>query len=200
MTSPSVRRSSLVALLIGALCAASCAEQDPNAENASVAPSERAAINEGQQAAPKPRRLMLSGDGLIAAGEPAGSTRKIAFGSAQPLVMKAISGILGAPDQQGDNAECPAGPVQFASWNKGLVANFQDGKFVGWGGAVDLRTERGIGFGSSRAELDKAYDPVVEESSLGVEFNADGLSGILESNAADAAITEIWAGVTCVAR
>jgi len=40
----------------------------------------------------------------------------------------------------------------------------------------------------------------VEESTRGIEFTADGVSGILASNAPDARVTALWAGATCVFR
>jgi hypothetical protein len=203
MTGPLVWRFRHPALLIFVLTTVGCEAPDQGAANAIAAPNDNSAVSgvrRANQGTQKPLGLMLSGDGLLAVARPDGPTRTIAFGSAQSSVIESISSFLGTPDQEGDNEECPAGPVHFASWSKGLMANFQDNKFVGWGGAVDLRTARNIGFGSTRAQLDKAYDPTIEESSLGVEFSAEELSGILESTAADAAITEIWAGVTCVAR
>ena len=145
------------------------------------------------------RRLVLDGKGLTAIA-PDGRQTSIPFGVDRASAIRMMADVLGPPDSVGTNQECPIGAMQFASWSKGLSVNFQEGKFVGWDGAVDLKTARGIGFGSSRAALDKAYDPTIEETSLGTEFDADGVTGVLESAAPDAAVSALWAGMTCVAR
>ena len=40
----------------------------------------------------------------------------------------------------------------------------------------------------------------VQQTSLGIEFFAGGLQGVLASDAASAPITDLWAGTSCVAR
>lgn len=143
--------------------------------------------------------LSLEGSGLSLTLAD-GKRQALAYGTDAKQTIAAISSVLGEPSQQGTNEDCPAGPVQFTTWSKGLSANFQDDKFVGWAGAVDIKTSRGIGFGSTRADLVKAYKPTFEQSSLGTEFLADGISGVMESDAADATISDLWSGVSCVAR
>jgi hypothetical protein len=59
----------------------------------------------------------------------------------------------------------------------------------------------GIGVGSTRAELQAAYAAAaVDSTTLGVEFTAGGLQGVLESDARTAPIVALWAGAACVAR
>jgi hypothetical protein len=58
----------------------------------------------------------------------------------------------------------------------------------------------GIGVGSTRAQLDAAFDPQITQSSLGTEFSAAGLGGVLESPAPTARITSLWAGTGCIFR
>lgn len=105
---------------------------------------------------------------------------------------------------KGTNRDCGAGTVQVASWADGLSLVFQEGRFVGWslGRRADgeIGTAAGIGPGSTRAELDAAYNPVVRQASVGNEFSAGGLYGILDGASAEARITDLWAGVNCVAR
>jgi hypothetical protein len=140
--------------------------------------------------------LRLAGDGLRLGEE------RIVFGTPRDTALAAISrGMDGKPQLTGTDAECGPGPLDFATWDKGLRANFQDGKFVGWTGAVDLKIAEGIGFGSKRSSVEAAYHPKVEQTSLGTEFTTkDGLSGVFESEAKDAAVSDIWAGMTCIAR
>lgn len=155
----------------------------------------------GQGAATNAASLILTGTGLRATDAAGGPAIDVPFGSPEDRAIRQISAAFGAPDQRATNDDCPAGPMQVATWNKGLSANFQEGKFVGWTGAVDLKTAAGIGFGSRRADLMNAYPgATIEQSSLGTEFTADGISGVLESDASDAAVSDMWAGVSCVAR
>jgi hypothetical protein len=186
-----------VALLAG--CSGSTQADEPDATASQTHAAALAPVQSATKAAPTPT-LLLEGFGLRLSAGNGGKSQPLLYGTDQQQATTAISSILGQPSQQGTNNDCPAGPVQVASWSKGLSANFQDGKFVGWAGAVDIKTSRGIGFGSTRADLVKAYKPTFKQSTLGTEFLADGLSGVMESDAADATISDLWSGVSCVAR
>lgn len=199
----STRATAMTGLLCLMVPAAGCS-------NASTAEDAPAAAVEPSAAAPSSSASKLAstgtststieGFGVIVSPNGTDSAKAIRFGESQAATITAISQVLGKPAQEGTNSDCPSGPVQFATWTKGLSANFEGGKFVGWVGAVDQKTARGIGFGSSRADLIAAYHPTFEETSVGYEFTADGISGVMESAAADAAITDLWSGVSCVAR
>ena len=56
------------------------------------------------------------------------------------------------------------------------------------------------GIGSTRAQLLDVYDAKIEQTTLGTEFNAAGLSGILDGTGAKAKVTNLWSGVNCVFR
>ncbi|HEX8514272.1 MAG TPA: hypothetical protein VF688_14335, partial [Allosphingosinicella sp.] len=71
---------------------------------------------------------------------------------------------------------------------------------AGWDNKGGLKTIEGIGVGSTRAEVATLPGFEVEESTLGTEFRAGGLSGVLDSNAPNAKVTHIWGGATCVFR
>jgi hypothetical protein len=58
----------------------------------------------------------------------------------------------------------------------------------------------GIGVGSTRAELEDVYAATIEPTSLGVEFMAGGLQGVLENAEKKGKIVALWAGASCVAR
>jgi hypothetical protein len=51
-----------------------------------------------------------------------------------------------------------------------------------------------------RAQLLDVYDAKIEQTTLGTEFNAAGLSGILDGTGAKAKVTNLWSGVNCVFR
>ncbi len=96
------------------------------------------------------------------------------------------------------------GPLDFVSFGDELMIAIQNERFLGWtvrrGGAVTMRTMSNIGLGSTRAELQAAYNAEIARSTLGIEFMAGGLQGILASDAPTAPITDLWAGASCVAR
>lgn len=154
------------------------------------------------EAAEEPR-LTVEGEGLrwfLASG----AARPLPFGSEQALVLGSLERIRGAATR-GKNEECGAGPVDTASWPDGLSLIFQEGKFAGW--ALDQRsagriaTANGIGPGMRRTALDASGTEVrVFASSLGTEFAAGDLFGLLDGPQPDARVTNLWAGVSCAAR
>ncbi len=149
-------------------------------------------------------KLAVDGEGLRFFSSTNGSASPVGFGRPQAEVLAVLEGVRGAAGR-GVNADCGAGPVDYANWADGLSLVFQQGKFVGWGldgratGAIG--TASGIGPGSTRAELDDAYgDVTVTKTSLGEEFAGGGIQGVLDGPDAQAKITDLWAGVSCVAR
>jgi hypothetical protein len=52
----------------------------------------------------------------------------------------------------------------------------------------------------ARAEVEELYVTTIDDTSLGVEFSAGDLHGILSSRRMDAVVTNLWAGVTCIFR
>ena len=143
--------------------------------------------------------LAIDGEGLRLFNPANGAARPLPFGTARSIVLTALAG-RGVPDL-GTQTECGAGPLDFATWRDGLKLYFQAGKFTGW--ALDRRAARavttaaGIGLGSSRAELEAAYAIAVVQSTLGTEFTAGGLAGLLDGPGPRASITNLWAGTSC---
>jgi hypothetical protein len=145
--------------------------------------------------------LAVDGDGLRLVDRQSGATRPLAFETPAAQVLAALENLRGAPAQQGRSEDCAAG---YASWNDGLNLTFQHDRFVGW--FMDARTAgaittiSGIGAGSTRQELDSAYHIQVRSTSLGTEFTAGALAGLLSGTAPTDTITHMWSGVTCIAR
>ena len=150
-------------------------------------------------------KLALDPEGLRWFIPQNGSARALPFGAEQAEVLNSLERVRGKA-AMGTNADCGAGPVQYASWADGLSLVFKAGKFLGWG--IDGRTRRaivtadGIGIGTTRADLDDAIGPpvVVRQSSLGTEFTAGAYHGLFGGTKSDARITDMWAGVSCVGR
>lgn len=147
---------------------------------------------------PRPA-LAIEGEGLRLVDPQSGRATPVAFGTPEARTLAAVTTSLGKPDAQGSNADCPTGPVRFARWNKALTLHFRDGAFVGWVGDARTKTMSGIGIGSTRKQLFDVYDAQVEQTGLGTRFTAGALTGVLDSDAPRAAITDLWAGEACVA-
>ena len=155
--------------------------------------------------------LVLDGEGLRIVLEPSGSARPIPFGESRASVVEQVSRLRnGQQPEMAENLDCRA---TVATWAASTLQLFftpdAAPQFIGWslGGrartdstAPAVTTASGIGIGSTRAALESAYVARVARSSLGVEFTAGGMAGLLASNAANAPIRNLWAGQVCLAR
>lgn len=157
-------------------------------------------------AAPPPTvpkmRAQLDPEGLEAVVIATGDGQLLSFSRTRIQTLVTMSLIEPVPGAASENKECGAGPLAFVAWPDGLTLAFQDDRFAGW--AVDkpgLATKDGIAVGATRAQLKAARPKVkVTESTLGTEFDAGGLGGLLDGKGPDAKITHLWAGVTCMFR
>lgn len=170
----------------------------PASTDSASAPVSPAAVNPSPAAAPA---VTLAPDGLevIAGGAP----QRLAFGAARTRVLADVGSVLGPPAEEGMQEECPAGPLYQVGYAGGLQLVFRDRAFVGWFArpGSTLRTARKIGPGSTLGQLKAAYPATkVEETSLGHEFDADELWGIV-TDTTDAGVVEvIFAGINCIFR
>jgi hypothetical protein len=148
------------------------------------------------------RPLLNLAPGALSLVDPnSGRARELAFGSDRATVERAVAVALGAPEQRGTNRECAEGAMDFARMPGGMLLWFQESKFVGWfldqRDGMALTTASGIGLGSTRKELTGVYDAEISESSLGEEFTAGDLSGLLSGTEPTAKVTAIWSGQAC---
>lgn len=172
-------------------------------------------------AAGHPPVIGLDGEGLRLVDPKTGATRALAFGIDEKQ-LKRVTEKLKGPAETGRNEECGAGPLAYLSWSDGLTLYSLDGLFAGWAlsetqpatvpakaappagrkgeASARLTTISGIGVGSTRAQLLDVYDAKIEQTTLGTEFNAAGLSGILDGTGPKAKVTDLWSGVNCVFR
>lgn len=145
--------------------------------------------------------LTLEGEGLRVFDAESGSARPVPFGTSSSETIDIVSAVLAAaPREQGENADCGG---SFATWEQGLGLWFVRDRLAGWAvraGSDTLTTASGIGIGSTRSELESVYDAQVMRSSLGTEFTAGNIAGVLDSPAADGRVIAMWAGITCLAR
>lgn len=211
MLKTTFRCSALLCLGLTLLLTTAACTRTPEAPNASgtdpmagaVDPVDPAPIDPvpGDQVEDTESLLALSGEGLQLVGDETGSTVSLAFGTEMALVEDAVTSLLGAPLESGDNEECGAGPQTITQWPRGLVLHAAGGEFIGWSVSPDtdatLTTMAGVGIDSTRSELESVYTVEVVESSLGTEFSTGDLFGILNSTAPDAMIEYLWAGTVC---
>jgi hypothetical protein len=189
------------ALLIAALLAACGSESSGDAARG---PATDAAAPTPATAVPAPAAdstaIVLVPDGLGVTG---GAPKQLAFGSPRAGALAAVGALLGEPAEQGIQEECPAGPLYHALYGTGLQLVFQDSAFVGWAArqGSTFRTVAGIGVGSTLGQLKAAYPTAtVQETSLGMEFAAGDLYGIV-TDSTDAGVVEMmFAGTNCIFR
>lgn len=143
--------------------------------------------------------LAIEGEGLRLFAPDSGSARPIAFGTARAATLGALA-FRGMPDL-GTQTECGAGELDFASWPDGLKLYFQRDRFVGWAlsgrGERTVTTAAGIGISRSRQDLIAAYAATFKRTTLGTEFAAGGLYGLLDGPGEMARISDMWAGTSC---
>lgn len=205
-------RRRFIPIAVAALALAGCADQRPPAgDTATAVSSPAAAPPSDTPPADVPAAdatLALEGEGLRVFLVPSGTARPIPFGRPRGEVVAAVTRILGRDPDVQEGLECGATAARWpevglTAWFSGPPAE----RFVGWSvaraaapAAVRLTTASGVGHGSTRAALEDAYAASVARTTLGVEFSAGGLAGVLASDAPGATIESLWAGDVCLAR
>jgi hypothetical protein len=198
-----ITASAFAGLLLLGLSACTPEPGGNGSDNVSAANAAAPAGGNAAAEAPAPAErspLLLEGAGL---GIPdASPPRIVSFNTPKAAVIEALTKALGrAPNALGNNEECGGGGgMEFAEWKDEITLYFEEGAFSGWDSEGELKTTNGIGLGSSRADVEKLTGFEVEESTLGTEFRAGGLSGLLASKAPGAKVTALWGGTTCVFR
>ena len=184
------------------LASTSCSQPAERSEEPAPQPA-----NAAQSAPPAAKlqaaTLTLDASGLIV-GDEQGARRKIAFDGPASAAIDAARQLYGEPEAVETLEECGAGPLQISKF-PGLTLAAQEGKFVGWWLDDNPKpplpaTAAGIGMGSTREALEKAYSIEAFESTIGHEFSADGIAGVTDSPGKTGKVTHLWAGATCIMR
>lgn len=201
---------SLALLLL--LASAACSPQSaPDTDSVAAAPAERSSTGTLPDLAASPNgaggnlvragaHVAIDGEGLRVVDAVTGSARPLPFGSQRTQILPVLEGIFGR-STEGQNQECA---FDYANWTNGLSLAFRDGRLVGW--SLDERARgaitsmSGVGVGSTRRDLDAAYSASVQESTLGTEFTAGAMAGLIGGPSAGDSITNMWAGEVCIAR
>lgn len=144
--------------------------------------------------------LGVDSEGLRFFDPASGASRALPFGTPRAATLEALS--ARPTPETSELSDCSAGPLVVAAWPDGLGLVFQDEKLAGW--SLDKSggpsTASGIAPGSTRAELDAAYKAEVFESTIGTEFIAGELFGLLDGKGRGARITFLWGGISCLMR
>jgi hypothetical protein len=187
---------------LAVLLLAGCNSNDP-APKASAHPADKPTL----AAHAKPRnKAVLDAEGVTFDSR-AGKTREFEFGAPRAEVDAMAARMFGEPDEQTENKECGAGPMQFSRYGP-LTMNFQDGKLVGWLAREgdEVVTSDGIRPGAFMRDLKVARSArMIEGSTLEGEFDyldADGhtIGGFAKGEGRDAKIASLYAGVNCFFR
>ena len=199
-----LRNTLAAALVLGLVACSPPASDTPAAPAAPAGPAAPPPSGPAPAATGK-AAVALDPGGLMIVIADTGSTRMLDFGLPQAQVIEIVTRVAGAPEPVTTNSECGAGPMQFAEFPGGLTLLFQDDRLAGWsvgpGGSGKPSTMSGVGVGSTRSDLVAAYSGVeVSETSLGQEFSAGGLYGVLDGPGAAGKIEVMWAGTSCVFR
>lgn len=191
-------------LALSAVALMAACDRTPDPAAVEAAATETAPVAAVEPAAPARTEggLAIEGEGLRIF-DATGAARALPFGTPQATVIAAVTATTGgmAPEQ-GTNAECGAGPTQFARYADGLQLLFQDEKFAGWFlDSPGLTTADGVGVGTTRATLDSARTvTLTPDSTLGIEFSAGDMGGFLTADGAAGAVESLYAGLTCFFR
>ena len=194
-------------VLLAAAVLAACGAEPPVGTLARAARDSASAAAGGRDTAdstsvPAAGVIVLAPDGLEIPSS-GGAPTRLAFGAPQVRVLADAGAMLGQPVEQGTQEECPAGELYYAQYGAGLHLVFQDSAFAGWsaGDGSPLRTAAGVGPGSTLGELRRAYPAAtVEETSLGMEFAAGEMWGIVSDSSEAGRVELLFAGTNCVFR
>lgn len=121
----------------------------------------------------------------------------------QDDTLKIAIKLWGEPSDEGAIEECDAGPLEYSTFDNGLLLYFQADTFVGWTTfdktAAPLRNGFGIGSEVGEAAF-FAGEVEIEETSIGYEFWGDDLSGLASSPDPRGLVESYWSGVSCIFR
>lgn len=196
----------VLAAALSLLALSACSEKSAEANGPAAQPGAPAAPVDQAEPAPtgEGREVTLTSESviLVNAVEGRGTATSLNFGMAQDRVLAALEPDFGKLAVT-SNAECGAGPMEFASVG-GLQLNFLGGKLAGWSAepADNLVTSDGIRAGISLADLKSERPVEMADSTLDGEFSYQSPDGgmIGGFTGDDGKIASLHAGVNCFFR
>ena len=199
--------------LVAALAATGACARSSDAANAQAGgnttsvgakPVEQPASKRAGDAMAAAQSVELIGNGLTTGSRGLHHSNIVEFGQPRATVIASIAAALGKPTATGSNADCPSGPVDYASFGP-LDLHFEDDRFAGWvideAGGPEIESRNGLSFGDRRSELDgDAKVETVRDSTLGHELSVDGVGVLMSGPGPSDRVENLFAGVTCFAR
>ena len=145
--------------------------------------------------------------GALGFTDDSGSTTRLSFDDTDAeQAVQALTTTLGEPTDEEEGLECGPGQLDVVSWD-GFSTYYLDGALAGWylqepqPDAQDLTTAGGVGLGTKLGDVRENYDEVtVDETTIGYEFAAGELSGILTADSDHDTVVVLWSGANCIAR
>ncbi|MGI8683645.1 MAG: hypothetical protein ACR2MO_00820 [Acidimicrobiales bacterium] len=152
-------------VLLAALTLTGCNSSDD--DSATTTSTTGDASTSSTTDAPATPKVVLLAEGLGVA----------TFGDQKTAVVATLTAAFGAPDETGEGCELAGTDVTTTSW-KELTVQFADGELDAYdvqvpeseSSALDLKTEEGIGVGSTVAQLKAAYGDRLTIPGLPPEF------------------------------
>ena len=149
----------------------------------------------------QPSFVRLAGGGLAAGRPGLHSYASYGFGMRRSAVTRAIGDLTGGVSATGMSRNCGARPLAFARFGT-LIVYFRNQRFVGWSLAGPratrpIESEWQLGIGSPRSDVAEADDVAFRPTVRGVEFDSDGMHGLMTGRGGRARVAALWAGVTC---
>ena len=143
--------------------------------------------------------LDLQHDGIVIPAQNGFEQLDVPFGSVRAATEATLGNILGEVSQRSENAECDGGPLAMTEY-AGITLNFQDDKLVGYFARDPFVPQL------TRTEmLSNSAVTMVEGSTLENEFAigdpaGEMIGGFFASEADDAPVEALYAGMNCFAR
>lgn len=138
------------------------------------------------------------GLGLASADATASAT--LPFGTAFHDSLRTLTTVMGHDFSVYLPEDCPAGPVVVVSFTRQIDLIYQEDRLAGWmlRPGSTLTTQAGVGLGTPLAGLGSFATLEVMESSLGWEFQAGEVFGLLSER--EGIVEHLWSGTVCIFR
>jgi len=145
-------------------------------------------------------RVQISQGGLALSRPDASAMAPLPFGSPFHESLRMLATVLGPDFSVNLPEECPAGPVVVVSFPDQIDLIYQNDHLVGWmlRRGSELTTAGGISLGAPLAALGGFATLEVFESSIGWEFQAGSISGLLSDR--EGMVEHLWSGTVCIFR
>ncbi len=150
--------------------------------------------------------LRLMGGGLASGRRGLHSYPVFEFGISRTEALTRVAALRGRASATGIGRGCGGRPLNFARFGT-LTLWFRSNRWVGWSltgprGRRPVDTEYDLGIGTPRGEIDNMDDSPVpfRRTRRGVEFEAQGMQGLLSGPGPRARIVSLRSGETCAGR